>query len=266
MHGAGVPCACTIAGSDSGGGAGLQVDLKTFSAFGVWGATVVTAVTAQTSCAVRGIHLLPPDFVSLQMQAVFDDLPVRAVKTGMLGSAATCRAVAEGLPRDVLLVVDPVMVATSGDRLLEDESVGAIVSELLPRATVVTPNLAEAAVLAGTGAIRSAEGMQEAAPAILDLGPVFVVVKGGHLGGETSPDFLAGPEYGEFLPARRLPHDVHGSGCCFSAALAACLARGETVPESVARAKSFVTSAIARPIHGRCGGTMVNPRNLDCFR
>ncbi|MDD1717868.1 MAG: bifunctional hydroxymethylpyrimidine kinase/phosphomethylpyrimidine kinase [Methanoregulaceae archaeon] len=266
MHEAVVPCACTIAGSDSGGGAGLQADCKTFSAFGVWGATVVTAVTAQTSCAVRGIHLLSPEFVTLQMQAVFDDLPIRAVKTGMLGSAAICRAVAEGLPRDVLLVVDPVMVATSGDRLLGDGAVEAIVSGLLPKATVVTPNLAEAAVLAGTGAIRSTEGMREAALAILELGPEFVVVKGGHLGGETSPDFLAGPGYRQVLPARRLPHDVHGSGCCFSAALAACLARGEAVPESVTRAKSFVTAAIAHKVRGRCGGTMVNPTNLDCYR
>lgn len=266
MQGAVVPCACTIAGSDSGGGAGLQADGKTFAAFGVWGATVVTAVTAQTSCAVRGIHFLPPDFVSLQMQAVFDDLPIRAIKTGMLGSAATCRAVGKGLPRDIPLVVDPVMIATSGDRLLEEEAIGAIISDLLPHATVVTPNLPEAAVLAGVEKIRSTAEMREAAMAILELGPEFVVIKGGHLGGETSPDLIAGPGTAQFLPARRLDADVHGTGCCFSAAIAACLSRGETVPESAGRAKSFVTSAIVHAIRGRCGGTMVNPGKLDCFR
>ncbi len=228
-----MPCACTIAGSDPGGGAGLQADLKTFSACSVWGATVVTALTAQTSCAVRGAWPVPANIVCKQMQAVFEDLPVRAVKTGMLGSAEICHTVATGLPPGIPLVVDPVMVSTSGDRLLAEDAVHTLISELLPCAAVVTPNLPEATILAGTEMILSVPEMEEAARAILELGPRYVVIKGGHLGGENSPDLLVGPGLSELFPAKRVPYDVHGSGCCFSAAITAYLARGEKIADAV---------------------------------
>ncbi|MDD1655964.1 MAG: bifunctional hydroxymethylpyrimidine kinase/phosphomethylpyrimidine kinase, partial [Methanomicrobiales archaeon] len=206
-----IPCACTIAGSDSGGGAGIQADLKTFTALGVWGTTVITAVTAQHPGAVRGVWPLPPEAVAEQMEAVAEGFPIRAYKTGMLANREIILTVAEHLPEGIPLVVDPVMVATSGGILLERGAMEALVRSLLPRATIVTPNLAEAAALAGTGPIATEEGMRVAAQRILEMGAQAVIVKGGHLTSRDAVDLLVDREGELILRGTRYPYDVHGS-------------------------------------------------------
>jgi len=267
------PAALTIAGSDSGGGAGIQADLKTFQALGVFGMSVVTAVTAQNTRAVTGVWDLPVEAVRAQIAAVFDDLPVAAVKTGMLSSVGLVEAVADELAARVSrrrpgrpgasrggappLVVDPVMVAKSGARLLADDAVAAVAGRLLPLATVVTPNLEEASVLLG----RRVEGLDEAERAardLLELGPGAALVKGGHASGAEAIDVLwDGRTLTRFRAAREVTRHTHGTGCTLSAALAAQLARGRDLPEAVARAKRYVTLAIAHalPLGGGHGPT-----------
>ncbi|MDD1705930.1 MAG: bifunctional hydroxymethylpyrimidine kinase/phosphomethylpyrimidine kinase, partial [Methanoregulaceae archaeon] len=186
------PAACTIAGSDSGGGAGIQADLKTFTALGIWGTSVITAVTAQNTKEVAGFCMVPEEMVLLQLEAVLDDFDIRAIKTGMLGTAGMIRTVARALPPDIPLVLDPVMIATSGSRLLDEDATGVLLCTLLPRATVVTPNIPEALVLSGMKRIESLSEMKEAGRTILDLGPDYVVMKGGHLSGEEAVDILVG--------------------------------------------------------------------------
>jgi hydroxymethylpyrimidine/phosphomethylpyrimidine kinase len=242
---AAVPRALTIAGSDSGGGAGIQADLKTFSAFRVFGSSVLTAVTAQNSVGVHGVVNLPPAFVARQLDAVLEDLGADAAKTGMLSTQAIIEAVAERLrahgPRR--LVVDPVMVAKSGDPLLEPDARRALVEALLPLALVVTPNLHEAAVLAGQPVETEAD-MEAAARRIHALGPAWVLVKGGHLAGD-AVDLLFDGRALTRLAAPRIPTPhTHGTGCTYSAAIAAGLARGAEVPAAVAEAKRYVTAAI----------------------
>ncbi len=235
----------TVAGSDSGGGAGIQADLKTMTAIGVFGMTAVTALTAQNTIGVQGIYPVSAEFLTLQLEAVLDDLGADAAKTGMLFSGELVEAAASAFRRYDIgnLVVDPVMVSKSGHRLLKDEAVSALVTEMLPLAEVVTPNLPEAEILAGIP-VRSLEAMKEAARRIADLGPRWVVVKGGHLG-EGSPDVLYRRE-AEVIPGERLPAGpVHGTGCTFSAALASYLALGLGVRDGVVKAKEFVTRAIA---------------------
>jgi hydroxymethylpyrimidine/phosphomethylpyrimidine kinase len=236
----------TIAGSDSGGGAGLQADLKTFAALGVFGTSVVTAVTAQNTAEVRGVHLLEPSFVDLQIDAVLSDLPVAAVKTGMLGSSAIVAAVgrwaAEGrLPN---LVVDPVLVASTGRPLLDDGGVAAYLQLLLPHALVVTPNTREAALLTDS-AVDDIEGMGRAARRLAETGAKVVVVKGGHLSGDHAPDvvFFDGELHVLDEPRVASAND-HGTGCTLSAATAALLARGAEPSAALARAKTFVTAAL----------------------
>jgi len=238
--------ALTIAGSDSGGGAGIQADLRTFAALGVFGTTAVTAVTAQNTAEVRAVHRVDPAFVDQQIDAVLSDLPVAAVKTGMLASSATVaavgrRAAAGDLPR---LVVDPVLVASTGRPLLDDGGVGAYLELLLPHALVVTPNLREAALLCGTP-IEDVDAMVRAARHLAALGPPVVVVKGGHLAGDRAPDVVLCEGRLHVLDGPRVASsNDHGSGCTLSAATAAVLALGADPLVAVTRAKDFVTAAL----------------------
>lgn len=256
------PAACSIAGSDSGGGAGIQADLKTFTALGVWGTTVVTAVTAQNTRGMLGISLIPEEMVALQICAVLDDFDIKAFKTGMLGTAAIIRTVAENVPPGIPLVVDPVMVATSGSRLLEPGAEQELVGTLLPRTTVITPNVPETIVLSKISPITSIVEMKEAAYRIRDLGPDYVIIKGGHLGGEEAVDLLFGPGIELFLTSHRYPYSVHGSGCCLSAAIAAYLALGYTVEEAYRRTKEFMDAAIRSAVESRSGNRSVNPGQI----
>ena len=237
--------ALTIAGSDSGGGAGIQADLRTFAAHGVHGASAITAVTAQNTVAVVDTVALEPRMVTAQIEAVASDIPVAAVKTGMLANRAIVEAVAEAVARRRLphLVVDPVMVAKSGDRLLDAAAEGAYAERLLPLAEVVTPNLAEAEALLGRR-VRSLEEMAEAARALLERGPRAVVVKGGHLAGEPVDVFFDGRRMEELWAPRIPTRNTHGTGCTFSAAIAARLALDQELLEAVQGAKHYLTEAI----------------------
>ena len=239
-----VPIALSVAGSDPSGGAGIQADLKTFAAFEVYGAAVLTCCTAQNTTGVFATGELPVDLVASQLDAVLDDLAVGAIKTGMLGRAAIVDVVAERLARRAIpLVVDPVMVATSGDLLLTADGVAALRERLLPLARVVTPNLAEAAVLAGRD-VHTLADMREAARCIRDLGPRAVLVKGGHLAGAACDVLLDGDALHELATERVEAGPLHGSGCTLSAAICAGLARGDALPDAVAAAKRFVHEAI----------------------
>ena len=223
-----VPCACTIAGSDSGGGAGIQADLKTFASLGVWGCSAITAVTAQNPKEVRGVWTLPPEAVVAQIEAILDDFPIGAVKTGMLADKEIIHAVSGILPEDIPIVVDPVMISTSGSRLLDSTAVSCLTEELIPRATVVTPNLEEAKILSGLTKIENISDMEAAGREILRLGAESVIVKGGHLEeSQRACDVLVfSDENSLILEGVRHPYQVHGSGCCFAAAMAGYLAKG----------------------------------------
>jgi hydroxymethylpyrimidine/phosphomethylpyrimidine kinase len=243
-----IPCvALTIAGSDSGGGAGIQADLKTFHRFGVYGTSALTLVTAQNTAGVREVQLLPPALVASQIAAVAEDFEVRAAKTGALGSEDLIEAVATAVREHAIpnLVVDPVMISKHGDPLLPKTAVDALKQRLFPRALLVTPNLHEAAALLGSP-VGTEAGMRDAARAVRDLGARAALVKGGHLAGDQAIDLLwDGAEFLR-LPARRIetPH-THGSGCTYSAAIVALLARGETLTSAVRQAKDFISRAIA---------------------
>jgi hydroxymethylpyrimidine/phosphomethylpyrimidine kinase len=235
----------TIAGSDSGGGAGIQADLKTITALGGFGMSVVTAVTAQNTLGVHGIHEVPPEFVAMQFDAVASDIGVDAAKTGMLSSPEILRVVAAKIRQYGIdkLVVDPVMVAKGGARLIRDDARETLIEELLPLALIVTPNIPEAEVLTGL-AISGPESMREAALRIFDLGAGHVVVKGGHLEGDAIDILYDGRRFHEFSAKRIHTRDTHGTGCTFSAAIATGLARGQEVAEAVADAKRYVAAAI----------------------
>jgi hydroxymethylpyrimidine/phosphomethylpyrimidine kinase len=242
------PIALTIAGSDSSGGAGIQADLKTFAALGVYGASVITAVTAQNTRGVRGVHLVPPDVVSAQIDAVFDDLAVGAVKIGMVGSRGLIEAVAAGLGRwkPAQIVLDPVMVATSGDKLLAADAVDALCRLLIPSSTLITPNLPEAAALLGETLATSEAAIVDQGRRLLALGCPAVLIKGGHGEGAESTDFLITAAAMLPLPAPRLAtRNTHGTGCSLSSAVAAGLARGEDLDRAVRNAKTFISAAIA---------------------
>ena len=240
--------AVTIAGSDSGGGAGIQADLKTFSALGVYGASVLTAVTAQNTQGVSGIHDVPAAMIAAQIDAVFSDLNVNAVKIGMLSSAVAIGVVAAGLERwkQTAVVLDPVMVATSGDRLLAPEAVALFKRDLFPRALVVTPNLPEAAALTGEPVAANEAEMRAQAQKLLGLGCQSVLIKGGHASGAEAVDLLVTREAIVRLTAQRVDtKNTHGTGCMLSAAVAAALAKGATLADAVTEAKAYVTAAIA---------------------
>ena len=242
------PIAVTIAGSDSGGGAGIAGDLKTFSALGVYGACVVTALTAQNTKGVSAIHDVPADFVAAQINAVFSDLDVGAVKIGMLSQAAVIEAVAAGLDRwrQAKVVLDPVLAATSGHRLIDPAALDILKQALIPRALVLTPNLPEAAALLGAAAAESEAAMLAQARALIALGAKTVVLKGGHASGGESVDLIVNRDDAVALPSRRLAsRNTHGTGCALSAAIAAGLAKGMGVEAAVRAAKQYVHAAIA---------------------
>lgn len=241
------PIALTIAGSDSGGGAGIQADLKTFSALGVYGASVLTALTAQNTRAVTRIEAVSPAMIAAQMEAVFDDLAVCAVKLGMLGGPAAMEAVADGLAgRDVPVVLDPVMVAKSGDRLLPPEALTCLRRRLLPLATVLTPNLPEAADLLGCApAVTEAERVRQGR-ALQAMGPKAVLMKGGHAEGANCVDLLISDTDVLRLTAPRHPtRNTHGTGCTLSAAIAAGLAQGQGLEPTLHQAHAYLQGAIA---------------------
>jgi hydroxymethylpyrimidine/phosphomethylpyrimidine kinase len=240
------PAVLTIAGSDPSGGAGIQADLKTYAALGVYGMAALTALTSQNTREVTGIHEVPADFVALQIDTVFADVTPDAVKTGMLATADIIRVVA-GKAREHgfrNLVVDPVMVAKSGDRLLRDDAVNALREDLIPIAHVLTPNLPEAGDILGRP-VRNVNEMRDAAREIHALGAANVVVKGGHLPGDSVTDILFdGADFQEFTSERVQTKNTHGTGCTLASAIAAYLARGETIPEAVRQAREYLTQAL----------------------
>ncbi|MGY4480738.1 bifunctional hydroxymethylpyrimidine kinase/phosphomethylpyrimidine kinase [Bradyrhizobium sp. USDA 3364] len=242
------PVALTIAGSDSSGGAGIQADLKSFAALGVYGASAITALTAQNTTGVSGIHPVPAAFVTAQIDAVFSDLDVGAVKIGMVAQAETIEAIADGLkrwaPRHIVL--DPVMVATSGDRLLAAEAVDALKTKLFPLASLITPNLPEAAALLNEPVASSAADVEQQGKRLLATGCRAVLVKGGHGHGAESTDYLIDAERSIALSAPRIAtSNTHGTGCSLSSAIAAGLAKGEAMETAVRNAKAWISGAIA---------------------
>jgi hydroxymethylpyrimidine/phosphomethylpyrimidine kinase len=245
--------ALTIAGSDSGGGAGIQADLACYLALGVQGVSALTALTAQGAGGISGVHIIPPSFVGEQICHVCGDLTIGAAKTGMLATAATVRVVAQAVAACGLttLVVDPVMISTSGTRLLAEDAVGPLAGELFGRALVVTPNLEEAAALTGRE-VRNLSQMREAARALHGLGPGWVLIKGGHLEGRPVDVLFDGSSFLELEGERIEGPPVHGTGCVLSAAITAHLARGASVPDAVRLAKDHVRGAIR---HSRNLGT-----------
>ncbi|MBY5402729.1 bifunctional hydroxymethylpyrimidine kinase/phosphomethylpyrimidine kinase [Rhizobium leguminosarum] len=238
----------SIAGSDPSGGAGIQADLKAFSARGVYGMAVLTALTAQNTQGVSGVHLVPPQFVADQINAVFADVRVDAVKIGMIANAGIADAVAGALTdhRDIPIVIDPVMIAKGGAALLAPEAVDVLTRRLLPLATLLTPNLPEAAALLHQPVATSRADMAAQAERLLALGPAAVLVKGGHLDSDESPDVLATAAGLHWFEARRVPtKNTHGTGCTLSSALAAELAKGASAREAVAIAKDYLAGAVA---------------------
>ena len=258
----------TIAGSDSGGGAGIQADLKTFSALGVYGASTLTAITAQNTVGVTAVHEIPTDVVAAQIDAVISDIGADAVKTGMLSSPEIVATVADGIRRHGIanLVVDPVMVAKSGDRLLRAEAIATICERLIPLAAVVTPNIPEAEDLTGLTIATDADA-QRAAEAIIALGAKSVVVKGGHRDGPPTDILYDGQRFVEFTAERIPSTNTHGTGCTFASAVAAGLAHGLDVPAAVQQAKDYVTAAIraAYPI-GRGQARCTTPFGANSSR
>jgi hydroxymethylpyrimidine/phosphomethylpyrimidine kinase len=242
------PIALTIAGSDSSGGAGIQADLKTFAAFGVYGASVITALTAQNTRGVAGIHHVPADFVTAQIDAVFSDLDVNAVKIGMVSQLATIEAIMAALDRwsPKHVVLDPVMVATSGDRLLDQSAVEALRTGLIPRAALITPNLPEAAALLNEPVAMSEAAIANQGQRLLAMGCRMVLIKGGHGQGAESIDYLVGGDGVIALAAPRIAtNNTHGTGCSLSSAIAAGLAKGEELEPAVRHAKTWISAAIA---------------------
>ena len=239
--------AVTIAGSDSGGGAGIQADLKTFSALGVYGASVITALTAQNTKGVTAIHDVPPDFIAAQIDAVFSDLHPAAVKVGMLGNAGAIDAVAKGLERHHAhdVVLDPVMIATSGDKLLRDDAIEGL-RKLITKARVLTPNLPEAAALLDRPAADNEDEMRRQAQQLLALGARAVLIKGGHGSGPESVDLLLeGTTFMRFAAPRLDTKNTHGTGCTLSSAIAAGLAKKLLLADAISDAKAYVSAAIA---------------------
>ena len=242
------PVALTIAGSDSSGGAGIQADLKTFAALGVYGASVVTALTAQNTKGVSGIHPVPAAFVSAQLDAVFSDLTVGAVKIGMVAQLEVIDAIVAGLDRwkPKHVVLDPVMVATSGDRLLAADTVEALRTKLIPRASLITPNLPEAAALLDEPVVVNEADIERQGRRLLSMGCRIVLIKGGHGQGAESVDYLIDANGTVALAAPRIPtRNTHGTGCSLSSAIAAGLAKGEEMETAIGNAKAWISAAIA---------------------
>lgn len=253
------PRALTIAGSDSGAGAGIQADLKTFAALGVYGTSAVTAITAQNSVGVRDVHPVPPDMIRAQIDAVVEDIGTDTVKIGMLANAGVIEAVADALRAHGLekVVLDPVMVAASGDRLLDEDAVTVLRERLVPRALVVTPNLDEAALLSGME-VAGRDDMEKAARRMLEMGAHAVLVKGGHLGeGSEVMDLFVSEHDTITIMNRRLPLEGHGTGCTLSSALAAFLARGMALEEALHEASAYLHEALRLGFHVGAGKPVV---------
>jgi hydroxymethylpyrimidine/phosphomethylpyrimidine kinase len=241
------PIALTIAGSDSGGGAGIQADIKTFSALGVFGASVISSLTAQNTLGVQGVFPIPPEFVQQQIHSVLSDLPVCAVKTGMLATADIIEAVAESLRTypQIPFVLDPVMVATSGDRLLAEDAIQTLIEQLIPLASIVTPNLHEAAVLLNEPVANNLDEMQLQGNKIIALGARAVLMKGGHINTDHATDILVTPEgVSTFSSARLQTKNTHGTGCTLASAIAAGLAKGLSLQDAVSQAKDYLHNAL----------------------
>lgn len=259
------PTALTIAGSDSGGGAGVVADLKTFETHGVWGLAALVAVTAQNTLGVQAYEPVSPALVRSQIESVATDIGVGAAKTGMLADAGLVATVATAV-RDFgvsPLVVDPVFVSKHGDRLLAADAVETLRNDLLPLASLVTPNLPEAAGLAGVDEVTDRPAMEDVGRRLLDLGPAAVLVKGGHLEGGDAPDCLVTGEGVEWFETERVPgRHTHGTGCVLSAAITARLARGDALRDAVAGGKAFVTGAIAKGLDLGSGVGPVNPGSV----
>lgn len=244
------PVALSIAGSDSSSGAGIQADLKTFSALGVYGATVLTAVTAQNTQAVTAVHYLPVEIVTAQLDAVFSDLNIRAVKVGMLGSTDIVEAVADGLDRygrSMPIVVDPVMISSTGRRLLDEDAVASLCNRLIPLAALITPNINEAAALLRCEPSRSEADLRGQAERLLALGPSAVLITGGHRAGADASDFYYDGRTTQIYSAPRLEtKNTHGTGCTLSAAIAAHLASSVPMLEAIGKAKTYLQGALER--------------------
>lgn len=250
------PIALTIAGSDPSGGAGIQADLKTFTVFGVYGASVITALTAQNTVGVTGVHKVPADFIAKQFEAVTSDLAVDAIKTGMLGDVETVLMVAKLLrkAKPKHLVVDPVMVATSGDRLLDDSAIVAVREALIPLASIITPNVPEAAALLELPDALTEHDMLDHARRLLMLGPGAVLLKGGHGDAQESVDVLVTRDFElRFARQRIATRNTHGTGCTLAAAITSGMARGFSLTDAVQHAKDFVWSALASGADWRIG-------------
>ena len=251
-----IPIALTIAGSDSGGGAGIQADLKTFAACGVYGASVIAALTAQNTRGVTGIHDVPADFITAQIDAVFSDLDVKAVKIGMVARVEAIDAIVTGLDRWSAkhVIVDPVMVATSGDRLLSPDAIDALRTRLFPRAALITPNLPEAAALLGEAIAESDADIEAQGRRLLALGCPAVLIKGGHGHGPESTDWLIdGASVVRLAAPRIATRNTHGTGCSLSSAIAAGLAKGQELEAAVRAAKAYISAAIAAADRLRVG-------------
>lgn len=253
------PVALTIAGSDPCGGAGIQIDLKTFAACDVWGQAVITALTAQNSLNVTRSFPVPSDMVSEQIEVLMEDVSPQAIKTGMLVNSDIISAVVKTVPPAIPLVIDPVMLATSGFCLTHADALTVFIEELIPRATLVTPNLFEAEVLTGYTDLCKQDDIRDAANLILGMGARAVVIKGGHGTGSESVDMAVTHDEEVYLSAPRAPYDVHGSGCCFSAAATAFLASGYSIYDACNQAKQVVTLGIQRAIKTPLGRYIVNP-------
>lgn len=242
------PIALTIAGSDSGGGAGIQADLKTFSALGAYGCSVITALTAQNTQGVQAILDVPADFIKAQLDSVFSDIAVNTVKIGMLSQSEVIRTVRDGLDQYGVerLVVDPVMVATSGDKLLRDDAINTLKEWLIPKATIITPNLPEASVLLDCPIPDDMADMEAMLVPLYNLGCQSVLLKGGHLSDNESIDLFYDGDNVHYLASPRYPtRNTHGTGCTLSAAITALLASGLALPEAVAQAKAYIANAIS---------------------
>lgn len=247
--------ALTIAGSDSGGGAGVQIDLKTFNKIGVFGASVITSLTAQNTLGVQGIYDISPDFVKSQLESVFSDLNIEFSKTGMLSNSDIISVVSEYLKYVIDkrklkgLVIDPVMRAKGGDPLLRDEAVSTLISKLIPISLVITPNIPEAELLTGMK-INTIEDMKKSAVEISKMGPRYVIVKGGHLEGNYAIDIVFdGNNFIELKSKKHFKGDVHGTGCCFSASITAFLTKGESPLNAITKAKKFISYAIKNGVY-----------------
>jgi len=240
------PIAMTIAGSDSGGGAGIQADLKTFAALGVYGCSAIASLTAQNTLGVQGVFPIPPAFVQAQIQSVLDDIQVDAIKTGMLATADIINAVADALAgNDIPLILDPVMVATSGDRLLAEDAIQTLITRLIPRAAILTPNLLEAAALLDTQVAKSTADMEHQAQQLLALGAQAVLMKGGHACGEDATDLLLTTYGVELFSAKRIiTKNTHGTGCTLASAITAGVAKKLSLRDAVAAAKDYLHSAL----------------------